>query len=54
MNSIDRVQFKKALDLFNSNKFDLSKEICILILEKNRDELSLNFLLSKNKAMPVK
>ena len=47
MNYIDRVQFNKALDLYNSSKLELSKEICILILEKNRDELSLNFLLSK-------
>jgi len=47
MNYIDRVQFNKALDLYNSSKFELSKEICILILEKNRDELNVNFLLSK-------
>jgi tetratricopeptide (TPR) repeat protein len=47
MNYIDRVQFNKALDLYNSSKFELSKEICILILKKNRDELNVNFLLSK-------
>lgn len=47
MNYIERVQFNKALDLYNSSKFELSKEICILILKKNRDELNVNFLLSK-------